>query len=186
MEIKDLEIWKPIPQYENIYEVSNKGRVRSLDRLGSNSRYGDMILKGRILKPTTNSWGYVVYRLCKVEQGLSSQTDFKSHRLVAMAFIPNPENKPQVNHLNGVKNDNRVENLEWCTMSENLLHAGEIGLKLYKKGSDIYNAKFTMEDVREIRSNYRNKKESHAKIAKRYNVNKNTILKIVQNLSYAE
>ena len=98
------EEWKPILGYEGYYEVSNLGRVRSLDRVVHNSRYGDMIIKSRFLKFGYNKKGYLGVHLCK---GGTNNT-LRVNRLVAMAFLPNPENKREVNHKNGIKDDNRA------------------------------------------------------------------------------
>ena len=96
------EIWKPIKDYEN-YQISNFGRVKSLNY----NRTG----KERILKSLMDRYGYLLVNLCKN----GDVKKFKIHRLVAIAFIPNPENLPEVNHKDECKTNNRVENLEWCT-----------------------------------------------------------------------
>lgn len=109
------EIWKDIKGYEGLYQASNLGRVRS---------------KKTILKPYKNTFGYLIVYLSKN----NIRKNCRVHRLVAKTFIPNPENKPQVNHINGIKTDNRVENLEWCTNGENEKHAYKLGLKTINKG----------------------------------------------------
>lgn len=104
------EVWKPIKNYESLYEISNLGRVKSFKRNGT---------KGKILKGTYDEWGYIRVALSK--NGKSKK--YKVHRLVAEAFIPNSNNYSQINHDNGIKDDNRVENLEWCTPSFNTIHS---------------------------------------------------------------
>lgn len=99
------EVWKDVLGYEGLYQISDQGRVFSVRR-------------GKLRKLNDTGRGYKQVALLK--QGSREHT--LVHRLVAEAFIPNPENKPQINHINGDKSDNRVENLEWCTMSENLYH----------------------------------------------------------------
>lgn len=114
--MKDLktEIWKPVKGYEGLYEVSNLGNVRSLDRhLMLGNHY--CLLKGKPIKPYLTPKGYLMADLCKNSQ----RTHYLVHRLVANAFIPNPNNLPCIDHINTIKTDNRVENLRWCTNKEN-------------------------------------------------------------------
>ena len=97
-----MEEWRAVPGYEGLYEVSNKGNVRNVRR-------------NTLLRLPKNKYGYIQVGLYK--NGI--RTEFKVHRLVAQAFIPNPDGLPQVNHKNEVKTDNNVDNLEWCTAKYN-------------------------------------------------------------------
>ena len=103
------EMWKAVPGYEGLYEVSHLGRVFSVRR-------------GKLRRLNDTGRGYLQVMLSKD----GHRAHVLVHRLVAEVFIPNPENKPQVNHINGDKNDNRAENLEWCTMGENLRHRHQV------------------------------------------------------------
>lgn len=117
------EIWKDVVGLEKWFEVSNKGRVRSKDRL-VNSRWGSCIkkpVKGKILSQRKVYNGYYCVHL-RVAEIKYNKTANLVHRLVAQAFIPNPHNLPQVNHIDENKENNCVENLEWCTAKENNLH----------------------------------------------------------------
>ena len=109
------EEWKPIEGYEGLYEVSDFGRVRRL----RNWQNGIKVLNTKILKPSPMSNGYLTYHLCKGNK----VKVFMAHRLVADAFIPNPNNLSQVNHKDEDKSNNRVCNLEWCSPRYNLYYS---------------------------------------------------------------
>lgn len=111
------EIWKDIPGYEGYYQVSNLGRVRSLDRVIIRKGNHKQTWRGCTLKNKTYSNGYKFVILTTPEYGAKSKL---LHRLVAIAFIPNPNGLPQINHKNEDRTDNRVDNLEWCTAKYNI------------------------------------------------------------------
>ncbi len=118
------EIWKDIPNYVGMYKVSNLGNVKSIGRY-VDWRNTKKFFRTRILRAGSDKSGYSIVVLCK--SGMMKA--FKIHRLVAILFIQNINNKLEVNHINGIKTDNNINNLEWCTHSENLKHAHRIGLK---------------------------------------------------------
>ena len=131
------EIWRPIEGFEQ-YDVSNLGRIRSKDRFVNIRSYGKRLIKGQILSPHKGRGGYLYIALCFG----SKHKSFKVHRLVAQAFIPNPGNKPQVNHIDNDRQNNRVDNLEWVTAEENnawKVACGRSGNKCKKpiKATDI-------------------------------------------------
>ncbi len=109
------EVWLPAPKYEGLYEISNMGMVRSLSVRFSSQH---------IMSLSLNHKGYLIVKLFK--DGARRRP--KVHRMVAEAFIPNPENLPQVNHKKGIKTDNRASELEWSTGEDNIKHAISIGL----------------------------------------------------------
>ncbi len=118
------EEWRDIEGYEGYYQVSNLGRLRSLDRIIDfpNRHKGTMVKrlrKGHVMNPGNSPNGYKVCRLMRD----SIVRHYSFHRLVAKAFIPNPLNLPQINHIDGNKKNNCISNLEWCTPTDNLLHA---------------------------------------------------------------
>lgn len=121
------EVWKDIKDYEGSYQVSNLGRIKRI-ALYTN-QYKKQWKSNKILNTNhTDLRGYCHVVLCK--DGISHC--YKVHRLVAQAFIPNPDNLPQINHIDGNKVNNSVDNLEWCTASENMYHSYR---KLHRKSA---------------------------------------------------
>ena len=155
-----VEVWKPIVNYEGLYEVSNLGNVRGVDRLDPIGR----ISRGKIFS-TKATKNYITVRLSKC----GNIKTFRIHRLVAEAFIPNPDGKPCVNHIDGNKQNNHVSNLEWCSYSENMKHA-------YKNGLCEPQRKLTDEDIQEIIS--QKGKVSCKALSKKYNVSFQLICEI--------
>lgn len=116
------EIWKPLKGYEARYMVSNYGNLKSLDFIDSKKR----LRKGKLIKLQKDQYGYLRARLSYN----STKFTVRLHRLVAEHFIENTKNKPQVNHKDGNKENNKVSNLEWCTNQENQIHAIQEGLRV--------------------------------------------------------
>lgn len=164
-EIK-VEIWKDIENYPN-YQISNFGRVKSKKRI---TRVGiknvkKIIRNEKILKPLKLTKGYLGIRLY---DNNSNAKTFKIHRLVAQAFIPNPNNLPQVNHIDGDKTNNRIDNLEWCTCLENMNHSYNIGLRDKEK---------LKEHMSKVGKSLTNKKGHHIRKVAQYDQN-NKLIKI--------
>lgn len=163
----EKEIWKDIPGHEGLYQASNLGEIKSLSRKGSPREF--------ILKQG-NKEGY---RSVVLTKGHQLDKTFAVHRLVSITFIPNPKNKETVNHINGIKSDNRVENLEWNTRSENILHAFRTGLK-DQHGDRHHQNKLMAKDVLEIRRKFIPRVYGRKKLAKEYGVTTHTIKSIVR------
>ena len=170
------ERWKAISGYEGIYEVSDRGRVKSLDRINHYKRN----IKERILKPRINNRGYCHSYL--YINGVAKS--IKTHRLVAIAFIPNPNDYPFVNHIDGIKTNNYVNNLEWCTRLYNVRHAFTNGLMVSVNGSKHGGSKLTEEDVIDIRIRL-GLGESKKGIARLYGVSDTQISRIGKKLSWS-
>lgn len=137
------EIWKYINGFYGEFSVSNYGRVRSETRWCEHKRYGRFIKKGKLFVLSENSRGYLSVTLSHNGKSYSKFV----HRLVAEAFIPNPANKPQVNHIDGNRKNNTVDNLEWATQSENNLHSyRKLGrIKIGLRGKDCKIAKVILQ-----------------------------------------
>lgn len=170
------EIWKAIKEYNNYYEVSNFGNVRSLDRIAKTKAGVIKPTKGKVLRLTLKNNGYKTVMLCVNDK----RKRFHVHRLVAQAFIPNPENKSEVNHKDGNKANNNVANLEWNTKSENMQHA--VLNNLCKIGEESRSAKLSEKTVIAIKRLFRiNPNFNKCQIAKKLNVRDTTIHKIINN-----
>ena len=116
------EIWKDVKGYEGLYQVSNLGNVKSLKRVVPHKMTGSRTIPEKILKLISDGSGYLYVSLSKD----GKKKNPKVHRLVAESFIPNPDNLPQVNHIDEDKSNNRVDNLEWVTSLDNLNHSNVI------------------------------------------------------------
>ena len=160
---KEVEVWKDVVGYEQRYQVSNLGRVYSK-------------ITKKILKQNLHSNGYFTIAT-KIGGRNGKAVCFKVHRLVATAFLPNIENKPLVNHIDGVKTNNNVNNLEWCTAKENTDHAIRTGLLDYSKRSVV---KVLNEDqISFIKEKYKPfcREFGSRSLAKMFGVSKSTIVK---------
>lgn len=120
------EIWKDISGFQGCYQVSNLGRIKSIDRYVKCGKNGTKFQKGKVIKQSVNKYGYCQVRL---SNGRKNKFSYTVHRLVAIAFIQNEIKYKQVNHIDGNKKNNNVDNLEWCNNSYNQIHAYKTGLQ---------------------------------------------------------
>lgn len=167
------EIWADITGYEGLYQISSYGRVKSF-------HFG----KEHILRPAHNEKGYLKVHLVN---GTNHKNAY-IHIMVARAFIPNPENKPEVNHSDGIKLNCHVSNLEWATSSENNKHAFREGLNRQAKGENHPKAKLTNEQADWCRKVYTpyDSKFGMTALSKKFSVSTSCIDAIVNGNSYRE
>lgn len=128
------EIWKPVKGFEGLYEVSNLGEVKTVERTilrkSALGKFSEYLVKSAIKKPYQNKSGYVTIAIIKENKTITTYL----HRIIAEAFVERiSETDIVVNHINGIKNDNRIENLEWVTSSTNNVHALDTGLRSTRK-----------------------------------------------------
>ena len=176
----DKEVWKSIEGFEGFFQISNHGRIRSLDRYVNARNGGKRFEHGRIMKSSINSRKYYILPLRK--NGYVKT--FRINRLVAIAFIPNPENKPEVNHIDGDKQNNHVKNLEWSTHKENIKHALETGLQVPFKGCEVGTSKLKNHEVLKIRQLYKTGNYTYKQLSEMFNVSYNTIYSVIKRTSW--
>jgi len=169
-----MEKWKNITGYNNYY-VSTEGRVKSKNDKGN---WGNE----RILKIIERKSGYCVVNLYSYSDGNKKMKQCRVHKLVAKAFIPNPKNKPLINHIDGDKTNNSVNNLEWVTHSENMNHSYKNGFHNQPSGQKT--TKLTPKEVKEIRNRYKKEDISQYNLSIEYNVCESTIRNVVNRNSW--
>lgn len=164
------ETWKDIKNYENKYLISNLGNVRSLKDGWGNKQ-------NKYLKKLENKQGYYFVILSK--NGI--EIAYLISRLVAQVYIPNPKNKPQVNHIDGNPKNNNINNLEWVTASENKKHAYRIGL-ISSLGEKNGNSKFKEKDIKLIRNMFKTNKYTYREMAIKFNRSYTNIYQIINKV----
>ncbi len=167
-----METWRTIPNYSK-YECSDKGLIKTFNWKGSGQT--------RIMKPALDVSGYLRTMLIR-DDGVTHT--IKVHRIIAQTFIPNPENKPETNHKNGIKTDNRVDNLEWVTHEENVQHCIDNGWMVAHKGEDNGFSKLKEKAILEIRAKFKPYVYTRKMLADEYGVAPGTIKGIVLGNSW--
>lgn len=176
------EIWLPVVGFEGSYEISSFGRIQSCTRKILTKHGYYIPVKGQALKPKLDKYGYPHIGLC-----VSRKTKWYTiHRLVAIHYILNPDNKPQVNHIDGNKQNNHMDNLEWCTGRENHEHAAITGLRdnVPRRGEKSNLAKLNQIQVDEIRRDYNKKTCNLECLSNRYGVAVSTISVIINHITW--
>lgn len=174
------ESWKIIEITNGLYEVCNLGKVSRIGQRVARKNGTTVYVPSNVLSVKVGKKGY-----CTVNLTMNNRKKTQYlHRLVAMAFIPNPENKPDVNHLDGNKSNNLVSNLAWVTKSENSKHAFDTGLNRAYKGEKHNLAKLTNVEVLKIRKEHIPFVNTYPMLAKKYSVRPNTIRSIVKRYTW--
>ncbi len=174
-----VEEWRDIEGFDGFYQISNTGKVRSQgDNRGNKSG------KWRLRSLSANHDGYLKVRLIRKDKDRTCRV----HILVAKAFITNPNNFNTVNHKDGDKTNNNVDNLEWADRSQQMVHAYKLGLKKAIRGSSNYAAKLTDDDVKYIRGHYVRYSREFGTVAmsKKFGVSSRVIGLVTRGLSYKD
>ena len=162
-----MEIWKEVKGFENDYEISSLGRLRTKDRFVKHYKGGVRKYKSQLKKIRLSARGYL---RCNLKKD-GKRYDFTVHRLVALSFLKEDKKRVFVNHKNGIKTDNRLENLEWCTLSENIEHAVK---------NRLIKTKLSDKEAMEIK----NSKLSNRKLAKIYDIGSTVVWRIKNGKAY--
>lgn len=175
----EAEIWKPIEGFEGVYEISSLLRIRSLPK--TEVYCGRK--RGNIITTKISIGGYV-----RVSLRLPRKKNkmYLLHRLFATAFIPNLENKPFINHKNSIRHDNRIENLEWCTHSENNKHAHDTGRQKVYTGEHHHQSKLTKSQVDAVRSKYSYGKYTITMLSNEFGMSRYAIQAILSNKTWKD
>lgn len=173
----EKEIWKPVLGYESYYEVSSLGRIRTIEReiVLPSHRY---LKKQKLLTQFKDGRGYLHVKLYNGKGKCKSIT---SHRIVALGFLDNPSNLPEINHIDGNKHNNNLNNLEWISRSDNIKHAYLTRDPQTYKGSGNKNSKLKEEEVVKIREEYKKGKITYKDLSKKYNVGITLVGYIIKN-----
>lgn len=180
-----MEEWKWIAGYEGRYEVSNQGRVRSFCRVNG-TRYSDR-KEPQVLRRYLGKNGYLYISLTDLGHK-HKHCQLLLHRVMSLAFIPNPENKPYINHIDGNRANCALSNFEWVTQSENILHGISIGrltvAKNPARGEQAHKSNLTDLDVRAIRKRHAQGGLSYSQLGREYGVADITIKRIVKRRNW--
>lgn len=182
------EVFYPIKDWEGYYEINRIGIIRSVERYFINSRGQKRVNKAKVIKFIKDNDGYWKANLRSVSKGKDGVIkQYRVHRLLAIQFIPNPHNFPVINHINAIRSDNRLDNLEWTTMKGNAIHKYTIGYIQHDR-------KLTESQVEDI---YKNTRMKHGKykqdgdtsskdMAAKYNISVNILRRIITGVTYKE
>ena len=171
------ETWRDIKGYEGLYAISSTGRVKRLARNRIIATGVNKPLKEKMIKTFKGKHGYIHVNLWKNGQ----MKQHRIHRLIMLAHTEKPQNKNVINHIDGDKTNNILENLEWCTSKENTMHGFETGLM--KKGERHSQAKLKDVQILDIKRIYSEGESSQRYLARKFNVTQATIWRIVNNKS---
>ncbi|MFP7224882.1 NUMOD4 domain-containing protein [Priestia filamentosa] len=174
------EVWKPVKGYEGMYEVSNKGNVKSVPREYINKVGARRTVKGQMLRFFKTKEGYV-----RISLGINQkQKNYLVHRLVAETFLDNPDGKNEVNHKDANKENNAVDNLEWCTRVDNIRHSFANNLVFRDKGTERYNSKLDENKVREMRRLFETGNYRISEVARMFSVNRKTADNAIKKVTW--
>lgn len=173
----ELEEWRDIEGYEGVYQVSNQGRVRGLDRM-VRGRRAPRIARGRVLRPGTTDRDYLMVSLCREGKCASKRVN----RLVLLAFVDPVPGKPECNHIDTVKANNRAGNLEWSTRKENMRHAYANGLvpRPAQDGERNNNSKLTASIVQEMRELYATGKHTQKQLGLQFGISSSHVSDVLR------